>query len=88
MSLAPKQVLLRARKSAIISLLTLPEARRTYRAVLSAPRIVPPPGDAEDAPTDATHANGDVAMTQNSPAKAVKRGAGAAEAGSKKKLKA
>jgi len=75
-------------------LLTCSEARRTFKAVLSAPKIVPPPGaETEEGKPDA---DGDVAMAEaaesateaGSPAKAGKRSAGEDAASSKKKVKA
>lgn len=47
-----------------VILLTYTEARRTFKAVLSAPKIVPPPGAGEVAEEAKADVDGDVAMAE------------------------
>lgn len=74
-----------------VILLTYTEARRTFKAVLSAPKIVPPPGAGEVAEEAKADVDGDVAMAEAaevaSPAKPAKRSAAGDVASSKKKVK-
>jgi hypothetical protein len=66
----------------------LPEARRTYKAVLSAPKIVPAPGEAAAESDAQTDRDGDVAMAREEAAAAPgKRGTTDTEGSKKKKIK-